>query len=208
MSLADGYVAPLRRGSSESVGVPVFVAGRINQPQEAEALLADGAADVVRHDPRPDLRSRDADRRRPARSTTSAPASAATRPASATSTPATPISCIQHPETGRELEFGPRPRAAAPRTVLVVGGGPAGMKAAAVAAECGHRVALHEATRRLGGQVLLAQLLPDRAEFGGMVANLRREMQLAGVDVHLRTAVGRGAVAARGAGRGGVRHRR
>ena len=94
-----------------------------------------------------------------------------------------PISCIQHPETGRELEFGRRRRSAAPRRVLVVGGGPAGLKAAAVAAECGHIVELHESTRRLGGQVLLAQQLPDRAEFGGAATNLAREATRAGVRI-------------------------
>ena len=44
-----------------------------------------------------------------------------------------------------------------------------------MAAECGHPVVLHEAARRLGGQVLLAQQLPDRAEFGGAATNLPRE---------------------------------
>ena len=57
------------------------------------------------------------------------------------------------------------------------------MKAAAAAAECGHRVTLFERSRRLGGQALLAQLLPHRAEFGGIVTNLAREMELAGVAV-------------------------
>jgi NADPH-dependent 2,4-dienoyl-CoA reductase/sulfur reductase-like enzyme len=67
--------------------------------------------------------------------------------------------------------------------VLVVGGGPAGLKAAAVAAERGHDVTLHEAGRRVGGQVLLAQLLPGRAEFGGVVDNLRGEAERAGVRI-------------------------
>ena len=79
-----------------------------------------------------------------------------------------PISCIQFPESGREREF-PRigrpgeerhPAAARAREVLVIGGGPGGLKAAAVAAERGHRVTLVEAGRRVGGQVLLAQELP------------------------------------------------
>ena len=67
---------------------------------------------------------------------------------------------------------------------MVVGGGPAGMKAAAVAAERGHEVHLYEKEIRLGGQVLLAQLLPDRAEFGGIVTNMTREMDIHGVTVH------------------------
>lgn len=67
------------------------------------------------------------------------------------------------------------------KNVVVVGGGPAGMKAAAVAAERGHRVALYERSARLGGQANLAQLLPGRAEFGGIIGNLSREVARAGV---------------------------
>ena len=57
------------------------------------------------------------------------------------------------------------------------------MKAAAVAAERGHAVTLYERETRLGGQANLAQLLPGRAEFGGIVTNLTREMETAGVEV-------------------------
>lgn len=53
-----------------------------------------------------------------------------------------PISCIQRPETGRELTYGVRVPAAKPWKIMVVGGGPAGMKAAAVAAARGHQVTL------------------------------------------------------------------
>ncbi len=57
------------------------------------------------------------------------------------------------------------------------------MKAAAVAAARGHEVTLYEATARLGGQALLAQALPGREEFGGLVTNLARELELAGAEV-------------------------
>ena len=75
------------------------------------------------------------------------------------------------------------------RKVLVAGGGPAGMKAAAVAAERGHDVTLCGAGARLSGQVLLAQLLPGRAEFGGIITNLSRELELAGVKIAMNTTV-------------------
>ena len=63
------------------------------------------------------------------------------------------------------------------------------MKAAAVAAEAGHSVTLFERAKRLGGKTHLAQLLPHRAEFGGIITNLKREMELAKVQVALGTEV-------------------
>jgi len=100
-----------------------------------------------------------------------------------------PVSCIQNPATGRELKLGPAAPAPRRRRVLVAGGGPAGMKAAVVAAGRGHEVILCEAGPRLGGQVLLAQRLPERAEFGGLATNLEGELARAGVEVRLRTRV-------------------
>ena len=71
---------------------------------------------------------------------------------------------------------------------MVVGGGVGGMKAAVVAAERGHRVTFYEAGRRLGGQVLLAEQLPGRAEFGGAVTNLLSEIERYGVQGRHRPA--------------------
>ena len=93
------------------------------------------------------------------------------------------ISCIQYPETGRELEFTNKPRAKSSLKVVVVGGGPGGMKAASVAADRGHEVSLYEANSQLGGQARLAQLLPNRSEFGGIITNLSRELDSSGARV-------------------------
>ena len=72
---------------------------------------------------------------------------------------------------------------------MVVGGGPGGMKAAVIAAQRGHQVTLYEGSGQLGGQVLLAQLLPGRMEFGGVVTNLKRELDLHQVKVVRNTVV-------------------
>ena len=91
--------------------------------------------------------------------------------------------------TGREVKLDSPPKISRRKRILVAGGGPAGMKAAVTAAERGHEVILCESGRRLGGQALLAQLLPDRAEFGGLITNLEHEISKAGVEVRLKTHV-------------------
>ena len=65
----------------------------------------------------------------------------------------------------------------------MIGGGPAGMKAAVTASERGHVVTIYEADKRLGGQALLAQKLSGREEFGGLVTNLEYELRATGVRI-------------------------
>jgi 2,4-dienoyl-CoA reductase-like NADH-dependent reductase (Old Yellow Enzyme family) len=189
MSMANAYTGPLAQRVRDVVGVPVLVGGRVNQPQEAERLLADGVADAVVM-----TRALICDPDLPSRARAGAlddirACIGCNQACIGHFHAGYPISCIQHPETGREIEFGRRRPTGRRRRVLVAGAGPAGLKAAAVAAECGHSVDLHEAGRRLGGQVLLAQQLPDRAEFGGVVTNLTREATRAGCRIETGSAV-------------------
>jgi 2,4-dienoyl-CoA reductase-like NADH-dependent reductase (Old Yellow Enzyme family) len=176
MTIEAGYLGPVAGKFKQALGKPVFVAGRINQPQEAEAILAQGRADMCGMTramisdpdmPNKALSGRVEDFRA---------CIACNQACIGHAQLGLSISCIQHPETGREIQYGTRPRARRRLRVMVAGGGPGGMKAASVAAECGHDVTLYEKAVRLGGQALLAQLLPYRAEFGGIVTNLAREV--------------------------------
>lgn len=188
---ATGYVAPFAALVKKRVSRPVFVAGRINQPQVAEKVLASGQADLCGMT-RAMICDPDMARKTAAGRLDDIRACIGCNQACIGHFHmGYPISCIQHPETGRELKYGTRKPAPARRRIMVVGGGPGGMKAAAVAAERGHDVTLYEASGRIGGQALLAQLLPGRAEFGGIVTNLAREMELAGVKVVTGTSVDR-----------------
>ncbi len=191
MAFGAAYVAPYAAKIKRRIGIPVFVAGRINQPQEAEAILEQGQADVCGM-----TRALICDPDMPNKARRGAPDDiraciACNQACIGHFHKGFPISCIQNPVSGRELLYGnPRP-ASARRRVMVVGGGPAGMKAASVAAERGHRVTLFESAQRLGGQALLAQLLPGRAEFGGIVTNLQREVVAAGVEIRTNSRVDR-----------------
>lgn len=183
MAEPAAYTVPMAARIKAAVSRPVLVAGRINQPQEAERAIASGEADACAMtralicDPElPNLAAEGLlDDIRACIGCNQACIGHFHL--------GYPISCIQHPETGRELRFGRRAPAAPARQVMVVGGGPAGLKAATVAAERGHAVTLYEARRRVGGQILLAERLPGRAEFGGAAINLAREADRAGVKV-------------------------
>ncbi|MCO1669417.1 FAD-dependent oxidoreductase, partial [Pseudomonas aeruginosa] len=194
MAIEPAYLAREAGTFKARLAIPLFVTGRINQPQEAETILARGQADVCGM-----TRALICDPQMPnkaeaGRSDDVRACIACNQTCIGHFHRGYPISCIQHPETGRELTYAmPNPPSRRKR-VLVAGGGPAGMKAAAVAAQRGHEVVLCEAGAQLGGQVNLAQLLPRRAEFGGASTNLQREMQLAGVEVRRNTPVDRALV--------------
>lgn len=194
MAIAAAYLADEAATFKASLSIPLFVTGRINQPQEAELILARGQADVCGM-----TRALICDPLMPAKTLDGRVEDvraciACNQACIGHFHKGLPISCIQHPETGRELLFGEVQATLKRKRIMVVGGGPAGMKAAAVAAQRGHAVTLYEASAQLGGQVLLAQLLPRRSEFGGASTNLQREMQLAGVQVLRNTRVDRALV--------------
>ncbi|WP_343560020.1 oxidoreductase [Kiloniella sp. b19] len=97
------------------------------------------------------------------------------------------ISCLVNPSAGREFEWGGDrfTQTDAPKKVLVVGGGPAGLEAARVAAERGHSVTLAEAAPHLGGQFRLAGMQPRREQILDLVEWYERQLGKLGVDVML-----------------------
>jgi len=190
------YVGPYAARFKAHVRIPVFVAGRINQPQDADALIAAQQADVCGM-----TRALICDPDMPNKAAAGAfedvrACIACNQACIGHFHKGYPISCIQNPVSGRELRFGLLLPAARRKNVMVVGGGPAGMKAAVIAAQRGHRTTLFEAERRLGGQALLAQMLPGRAEFGGLVTNLLRELKVAGVQIRKGSRVDRSMIVA------------
>ena len=196
MAFANGYLAPFAAEVKRRVKIPVFLTGRINQPQEADAIIASGQADMCGM-----TRALICDPFMPhkaevGRAEDIRACIACNQACIGHFHKGQPISCIQNPLTGRELAYAGRAAPARAKKVMVVGGGPAGMKAAGTAAERGHDVTLYEAARQIGGQALLAQLLPGRAEFGGLVTNLKHELESLAVTVKTNVRVDRAMIEA------------
>ncbi|MEM7208666.1 MAG: FAD-dependent oxidoreductase [Pseudomonadota bacterium] len=189
MAIPQGYVASDAARLKAAVSKPVLVAGRINQPQMAESILQSGHADMIGM-----VRPLIADPELPNKTRTGnlddIRACVACNQACVGHRLAHhKISCIQHPVTGREREFANVQPATKRKTVWVAGGGPAGLKAAITSAGRGHKVTLFEQSAQLGGQIRLAQALPRREEFGGVLSHLQSELERADVDVKLNTKI-------------------
>jgi mycofactocin system FadH/OYE family oxidoreductase 2 len=178
---------PLAAAVKKAVDVPVVAVGRIILPEVAERVLANGHADLVAmtraliadpHLPRKAQVGRLADVRQ---------CVGANEGCLGRILAGKPITCVQNPLIGRERDWSDLPAAARPRRILVVGGGPAGLEAARVAALRGHRVTLVERSSGLGGQVILAGRAPGRSEFAGIARWLIGQVEALPIDVRVGT---------------------
>jgi 2,4-dienoyl-CoA reductase-like NADH-dependent reductase (Old Yellow Enzyme family)/thioredoxin reductase len=104
------------------------------------------------------------------------------------------IRCILNPVVGFERDYARLPHTDSPKNILVVGGGVAGLEVSRVAAEIGHRVILAEKTGELGGQVKYASSTPFKDEMKEIVIFYQQQMKDLGVDVRLNLEVDRKAI--------------
>ena len=182
-SVPRGNLVPLAHAvRREAGGVPVLACGRIVDPDQAEEILRAGEADLIGM-----ARALIADPRWADKAARDRPLSIrpciACNECEARIFQGLPIACAVQPVLAADGDALRRARSA--RKVIVVGGGPAGMEAARVAALRGHRVVLYEREVSLGGQLRLLRALRTREEFDRIVAFLERELVRLGVEVRL-----------------------
>ncbi|MEX1243814.1 MAG: FAD-dependent oxidoreductase, partial [Thermoanaerobaculia bacterium] len=184
----DGYLIDLTAKVKAGLErLPVFTVGGIKDPELAEEILAAGNADMVAMTRAQIADPEFANKVRDGREDEIYHCIRGNQGCIGRVFKGLAISCTVNPQAGRERKLGALQPAGSPAEWLVVGGGPAGMKAAETLAKRGHGVTLVEKEDRLGGQVNLILKTPGRDEFGWITRDLETQMRKAGVDVRLST---------------------
>ncbi len=166
------------------VDVPLITSNRINTPELAEEILANGHADLISM-ARPFLADPDfVKKARVAKAHLINTCIACNQACLDHIFEQKTATCLVNPRAGRESLLNFRP-AARPQQLVVVGGGPAGMAFSAYAAGRGHRVVLLEAEAVLGGQFNMARKIPGKEEFAETLRYFREELHRLGVELHL-----------------------
>jgi 2,4-dienoyl-CoA reductase-like NADH-dependent reductase (Old Yellow Enzyme family)/thioredoxin reductase len=182
----QGCFVHLAEAVKQTVAIPVVAVGRIKHLEMANAVVEAGQADMVAlgrallADPELPAKGRDG--------------RGAVRPCIGCCLGCIhavlqlePGGCVVNPAVGREYALSDEPPATVAHHILVVGGGPAGMAAARMAALRGHRVTLVEAEKQLGGLFRLAARAPGRQEAADILNFFREELERLGVGLHLET---------------------
>jgi 2,4-dienoyl-CoA reductase (NADPH2) len=169
---------------ASGITTPLVTSNRINTPEVAEQLLADGMADMVSL-ARPLLADAEfvkkaAQGQSDLINTCIACNQACLDHVFVNKT----ASCLVNPRACRETELVYRPTVKA-RRIAVVGAGPAGLTAATLLAERGHMVQLFDAASEIGGQLNMARQVPGKEEFDEMLRYFRRRVETTGVELHL-----------------------
>ena len=171
-----GFLASLAAAIKKEVNIPVGTVGRIHTPDEAERILQEGKADLIAvgrgliADPEWPKKAQEG------KAETIRPCLSCNQGCADRMYWQRDISCTVNPLVGREATFSIQ---AAPKKkkVIIIGGGPAGLEAAQIAATRGHNVYLYEKEKDLGGQLNIASIPPKKERLGELKEYMVREIK-------------------------------
>jgi len=184
-----GAFVYIAAGVKDVVNLPVVCHGRINDPVQAEAILANNQADLIGM-----ARALICDPEWPNKAREGRPDEirkciACIQSCAGHFLKKQPIGCTLNPEAGREKELATIVPATVRKKVMVIGGGAAGLETARVAAMRGHQVTLYEKEKELGGQLNITARIPKREDFAEVPRYYSYQMEHLGVEVILGTMV-------------------
>jgi len=187
-SVPRGAFVAITKRMKQEVSIPLITTNRINTPDIAEQVLAEGNADIV-------------SMARPLLADPDFMVKAAANKADEINTcigcnqacldhifNVKLVSCLVNPRACHETELVIKP-ANSEKKIAIVGAGPAGLAAATTAASRGHKVTLFEAGDKIGGQFNIAMQVPGKEEFSETIRYFKRQIELTGVDLKLNTRV-------------------
>lgn len=191
MVIPLGFSTYMSAELKKTIKIPVIAFGRVNDPIQAETILAEGCADFIGmcrqlvcdpETPNKAYEGRLDDIRH---------CIACNDGCIYQVMQEKPLHCIQNPGAGREKELGIGTMKPVPdkKNIMIIGGGVAGMKAAEIAAVRGHKVKLYEKSDKLGGQLILAEKLPYRIEVAEVTRYLRLQLERLKVNIEFNKEV-------------------
>ena len=181
-----GAFSWVTRKMREEVSIPLVTTNRINTPDIAEDILARGDADMVSM-ARPLLADAEFVAKAAAGQSERVNVCIGCNQACLDHTFELKLtSCLVNPRACHETELNYLPTDA-PRKVAVIGGGPAGLACASIAAERGHQVTLYEAADEIGGQFRMAMQVPGKEEYGSTIHYFAAELAAHGVTIRTGT---------------------
>ncbi|MBT8068640.1 MAG: NADPH-dependent 2,4-dienoyl-CoA reductase [Gammaproteobacteria bacterium] len=187
-SVPRGAFTWVTKKMKQEVAIPLVTSNRINLPETAEQVLADGCADMVSM-ARPMLADAEFVKKARQGRRDEINVCIACNQACLDHTFSNKMSsCLVNPRACHETELNYL-ATSNKQHFAVVGSGPAGISAALVLAERGHEVDLYESAAEIGGQLNMAKAIPGKEEFHEMLAYFKRQLELKQVRVHLNTRV-------------------
>jgi len=179
-----GHSVPYSETIKAEVDVPVMVAGRIIEPEQAEEILSNGQADIINLG-----RALIADPEWPNKAAAGCVEDirsciSCNKGCHDPNKSVRHTICLVNPEAGREGELTLTP-AEDPKRVLIIGGGPGGLEAARVAALRGHDVALYERQDHVGGRWYLGSQIPEKGGFYDFAEYLRDQALAHGAQIEM-----------------------